>query len=273
MGWTLAITGKGGVGKTTLAALAVRWLGENGREPVLAVDADPNTCLDALLGVKAACTVGGVREEAKQFVQGGMSGGISKQELLDLKIQEALVEGEDFDLIAMGRPEGPGCYCYANNVLRGVLARIAKHYPAVVIDNEAGLENLSRRTVQNVDWLVFVTDPSARGLTTARRLFDLAQEMEISASAMGIVVNRMRSLEALERAQTLFRDTPVHVLGGLPEDDEFAGHDATGKTIFTLPENNAVARASAEIFAAISEPMTAALVACDERNGTRHGVR
>ena len=133
MSWTLAITGKGGVGKTSLAALAVRWLGEHGRGPVLAVDADPNTCLDALLGVEAAHSVGSVREEAREIAQGGMSSGVSKQEMLDLKIQESLVEADSFDLIAMGRSEGPGCYCYANNVLRGVLARLAGQYPSVVV--------------------------------------------------------------------------------------------------------------------------------------------
>jgi CO dehydrogenase maturation factor len=246
MGWTLAITGKGGVGKTTIAALAVRWLAERGRGPVLAVDADPNTSLDALLGVRAAATVGGVREEAKRLAGEPSAGGMGKPDLLDLKIQEALVESDSFDLIAMGRPEGPGCYCYANNVLRSVLARLAARYPSIVVDNEAGLENLSRRTVQKADFLLFVAEPSARGLATARRLHDLAVEMGIDAGRRGVVVNRLRGPEALDRARALFGGTPVEVLGGIPEDEVLAARDAEGAPVFGLP-------ASSPAWAALSE--------------------
>jgi CO dehydrogenase maturation factor len=236
--WTLAITGKGGVGKSTLAALAVRWLVSHGRGPVLAVDADHNTCLDALLGVRAAVTVGGVREEAKRIAQAGSTGGMGKSEILDLKIQEALVEADGFDLVAMGRPEGPGCYCYANNVLRQVLGRLAGNYPAVVIDNEAGLENLSRRTVQTADWLVFVAEPSQRGLDTARRLHDLSREMEVKASHRGVVVNRLRNSDTLRRAEELFAGTGVAILGGIPEDATLAGNDEAGRPVFDLPDDN-----------------------------------
>jgi CO dehydrogenase maturation factor len=245
--WTLSITGKGGVGKTTLAGLAVRWLAEHGTGPVLAVDADPNTCLDAVLGVRCNTTVGGVREEAREISQGASSGGMGKSELLDLKIQEALVETELFDMIAMGRPEGPGCYCYANNVLRGVLARLAGQYPAVVIDNEAGLENLSRRTVQQSDWLVFVSDCSARGLATARRLYDLSLELQVKAGAIGVVLNRMRDGATLDRAREAFEGTPVKVLGGMPDDGEVADRDAQALPVLGLTHDNAVVRAVAGI--------------------------
>jgi CO dehydrogenase maturation factor len=241
--WTLSITGKGGVGKTTLAGLAVRWLGENGAGPVLAVDADPNLCLDAVLGVRADVTVGGVREEAREISQAASAGGMGKTELLDLKIQEALVEAERFDLIAMGRPEGPGCYCYANNVLRGVLARLAGQYPSAVIDNEAGLENLSRRTVQQSDWLVFVSDCSARGITTARRLYDLSVELQVKADNTGVVLNRLRDGAALDRARAAFEGTPVRVLGGIPEDAETAERDAQALPVLGLPAANPVVRA------------------------------
>ena len=252
MNWTLAVTGKGGVGKTTFAALAVRWLAERAFTPVLAVDADPNTCLDVLLGVKAVCSVGAVREEAKQIAQSQSAGGMGKQELLDLKIQEALLEAERFDLIAMGRPEGPGCYCYANNVLRAVLGRLAGRYPAVVIDNEAGLENLSRRTVQRADWLVFVADSSARGLLTARRLFDLAGEMQIAAGATGLVLNRVRDGVCLERARELFAGTPVEILGALPEDAGIAAQDARGESVFGLAAENPVLAAAGKILERIA---------------------
>lgn len=247
MTWTLSITGKGGVGKTTLAGLAVRWLAANAMNPVLAVDADPNTCLDAVLGVRCETTVGGVREEARQISQAASAGGMGKTELLDLKIQEALVEADRFDVIAMGRPEGPGCYCYANNVLRGVLARLAGQYAAVVIDNEAGLENLSRRTVLESDWLVFVSDCSARGLATARRLYELGLELDVKTTATGLVVNRVRDPEVLDRARAIFAGTPVTVLGGLPEDDEVARRDGEALPITGIPDTNPVMQAAANI--------------------------
>ncbi len=254
MSWTLAITGKGGVGKTTLAALAVRWLVEHDRGPVLAVDADPNTSLDALLGVRAASPVGSVREEVKQLAQAQdpSAGGMGKQKLLEMRIQQSLVEADNFDLLAMGRPEGPGCYCYANNVLGAVIRRLTDSYPAVVIDNEAGLENLSRRLVQRADWLVFVADPSARGLTTARRLYDLAVEMNVAASGLGLVVNRARSPDCLERAQQIFQNTPVTVLGSLPEDADLGARDVDGEPIWTLPTTKPVLTAAAEVFARMS---------------------
>jgi len=248
MGRTLAVTGKGGAGKTTLAALAVRWLAEHGRGPVLAVDADPNASLDALLGVKVSSTVGGAREEARRLAEEESSRGMAKADLLDLKIQEALVEAEAFDLVAMGRPEGPGCYCYANNVLRRVLARLADRYPFVVVDNEAGLENLSRRTVQRADWLLFVAEPSARGLATARRLYDLALEMRVAAGAMGVVVNRVRGEDGgSERARGLFRGTPVRILGEIPDDPALAARDAAGEPVWTLPPDLPACRAVAAL--------------------------
>jgi len=255
MAWTLAVTGKGGVGKTTLAAMAVRWLVARGRGPVLAVDADPNTSLDALLGVRAARSVGGVREEARRIAQAESVGGMGKAELLDLKIQEALVESDSFDLIAMGRPEGPGCYCYANNVLRQVLARLSGRYPSVVVDNEAGLESLSRRTAQAVDWLLFVAEPSARGLATARRLHDLAVEMRVDAGAMGAVVNRTRDGDgSLDRARDRFEGTSVRVLGGCPEDPGLAARDATGEAVWTLPDDSPAWRAAAALMERMAGP-------------------
>lgn len=253
MPWTVSITGKGGVGKTTLAALTVRWLAKNGYGPVLAVDADPNSCLDLALGVRADCTVGGVREEAKQISQGISGGGMGKQELLDLKVQESLVESDDFDLIAMGRPEGPGCYCYANNVLRGVLDRLTKDYPSVAIDNEAGLENLSRRTVQETSWLLYVTDASMRGLTTARRLYELAREMGVKADNMGLVVNRARDNRCLEEAGKAFTGTPVQILAALPEDEELARIDEAGDTVFALSERNPLWLGVGEMLSRITE--------------------
>lgn len=244
------MTGKGGVGKTTLAGMAVRWLAERDGGAVLAVDADPNTCLDALLGVKCGVTVGGVREQARTLAQeqSTSAGGMGKTELLDMKIQEALVESDKFDLIAMGRPEGPGCYCYANNVLRGVLSRLAKQYPAVVIDNEAGLENLSRRTVQYSDWLLFMTDASARGLATAQRLHELARELGVKSGAIGLVINRARNETCVDAAERIFQGTDVHVLGAIPEDEQLALHDSEGLPVWRLPQTNPALQAAFRVF-------------------------
>lgn len=236
-----------------MAGLLVSRLIARGRRPVLAVDADPNTCLDTTLGVRAEKTVGSVREDARQIAGQGQVTGIAKQELLNLKIAESLVEGDDFDLIAMGRPEGPGCYCYANNVLRQTIQEIAANYPYVVIDNEAGLENLSRRIVQKADLLILTADPSQRGLATLRRLYDLAKEMDVAYGKLAIVVNRVRE-EVLsagysapgtpwaERLGEVKSHTKADFVVVLPDDDELAVFGENGSTLRELGAANAVVK-------------------------------
>jgi CO dehydrogenase maturation factor len=216
MSYTVAIAGKGGTGKTTVAALTVSRMIARGSKPVLAVDADPNSCLDSALGVAVTQTVGAVREEAREMAGKGLGAGVSKQEMLELKIHESLVEADSFDLIAMGRCEGPGCYCYANNVLKKVIERLADDYPVMVIDNEAGLENLSRRIVRKVDLLMMVTDPSRVGLTTVDRLHGLAGEMGLEYDKLAIVINRLRNDALPEGADGLKQKTNADVLIGLP---------------------------------------------------------
>ncbi len=240
MSYLIAITGKGGVGKTTIAALLVNRLIEKGRVPVLVVDADPNTCLDAALGVHVEKSVGSVREEAREIAGKGMAAGISKQELLEMKIAESLVEAEDFDLIAMGRPEGPGCYCYANNVLKSVLGEISIHYPYVVLDNEAGLENLSRRIMQQPDLLVMAADPSARGLKTVERLYGLAGEMGIRYQKLAIVINRLRGGKLPDGVTELKERTGADYVIGLPEDEQLANLAEQGRPLFELAQDNPV---------------------------------
>ena len=239
MSRTIAITGKGGVGKTTVAGLVVARLIARGNTPVLAVDADPNTCLDEALGVRVLKSVGRVREDARELTR-SLDAGIPKQDLLELKIAESLVEAEDFDLIAMGRSEGPGCYCYANNVLKQVLGQISDAYPYVVLDNEAGLENLSRRIVRKVDMLVLVADPSRRGLQTVRRLHGLAQEMEVRYGRLVIVVNRLRGGDPPAAAQALADELRAHLLLGLPDDEPLARAAERGQSLLDLPPINPV---------------------------------
>jgi CO dehydrogenase maturation factor len=240
MSTIIAVSGKGGVGKTTLASLIVSRLIAQGRKPVLAIDADPNSCLDTALGVTITSTVGGVREETKELAGKGLAAGISKQQLLEMKIEESLVEATDFDLIAMGRPEGPGCYCYANNVLKSVLQRLASQYPYVVLDNEAGLENLSRRIVQKVNLLILVTDPSESGFRTIERLYGLAGEMEIEFDHAVIIVNRLRGDQLPDKAAQMASDLGLEHVLGLPDNDELARTAEEGKSLFTLPADNQI---------------------------------
>jgi CO dehydrogenase maturation factor len=243
MSFTIAIAGKGGVGKTTVAGLIVTRLIARGAAPVLAVDADPNTCLDQMLGLKVANTIGSVREEARQIAGKGLVSGVAKQRLLEMKIAESLVEADDFDLIAMGRPEGPGCYCYANNVLREAIQQVSDNYPYVVIDNEAGLENLSRRIVQAVDVLVMVADGSLQGLATIGRLHALATEMEIDYGRLVIVVNRLRggrAVAGLDGIELLRASTEADPVVGLPEDEELANLAERGASLAGLSAGNLI---------------------------------
>ncbi len=238
MSYMIAITGKGGVGKTTISSLLVRALIQNGKKPVLAIDADPNSCLDAALGVTVTKTVGGAREEVRDEAQKGLAAGISKQQFLQMKIEESLVESEGFDLISMGRPEGAGCYCYANNVLKAVISQISGQYPYVVLDNEAGLENLSRRIVQSVNMLVLVSDASNAGLQTLVRLHALAEEMNIQYSKLLLVVNRLRGDKLPERLAEIKEQTGAHAVIGIPDDHELAAFAEENRSFMQLPANN-----------------------------------
>ncbi len=236
----IAIAGKGGVGKTTVAALLLMRLLQRGCKPVLAVDADPNTCLDAALGVTLVKTVGGVREDVRQFTQDGTVRGKDKKRFLELRIAESLVESDDFDLLAMGRSEGPGCYCYANNVMKAVLKTMVSKYPYVVLDNEAGLENLSRRIVNKVSLLVMVTDPSIRGFETVRRLHKLSGEMEIVYDKLAIVVNRFRRQELPAESEALKAATGADIIVGLPEDEDILAISETNGNLRHLSPDNPV---------------------------------
>ncbi|MDL2237663.1 AAA family ATPase [Christensenellaceae bacterium OttesenSCG-928-K19] len=244
MSFLIAFSGKGGVGKTTLAALTVKQLVDQGKTPVLAIDADPNSCLDAMLGVEVTSTIGHARETVREESEESK---ISKQELLRMKIQQGLVEAKGFDLIAMGRPEGAGCYCYANNVLKQAIGELSGQYPYVVLDNEAGLENLSRRIVQAVDVLVLVSDASNAGIRTLERLYDLATEMDVKYSKLILAVNRTRGGALPESAARAKEYTKADEVIALPYDEEIAEYAEQSKAVWDIPEENPVGKAIGEM--------------------------
>ena len=254
---TIAVAGKGGTGKTTITALLIKYLVENKKGSVLAIDADPSTNLNLALGVPLEETVGDIREETLQEVKGGSSlSGMSKPDYLELRVNQALVEEEGFDLLAMGRPEGPGCYCAANNMLRVCVDHLSKSYDYVVIDNEAGLEHLSRRTTRDVDLLLIVSDPTTRGLIAAARVAELIKELHTHAGQVGLVVNRVMGGNGDEPQlapplQQIIADNNLQLLGLIPQDPTVAEFDALGKPLAELPPDTPVRKRVEEIIASI----------------------
>ena len=234
----IAVTGKGGVGKTTVSALLIKNLLAVGKTPVLAIDADPNSCLDAALGVHVTDTVGRAREELRSAAEANAN--LSKRELLRLKIEQGLVEAKGFDLIAMGRPEGEGCYCYANNILKEVIAEISSQYPYVILDNEAGLENLSRRIVQKVDLMMLVSDASDAGLQTLLRLHELAAEMKITYGKLALVINKLRSDKLPDRMAEIREKTNANMVIGLPDNEELAVFAESNRSLLEISDLNVV---------------------------------
>jgi CO dehydrogenase maturation factor len=198
---TIAISGKGGTGKTTLSALLIKYLLAR-KKLILAVDADPNSNLDSKLGVSAETSIGRLREEIMKTIE-SIPTGISKSEWLEYKIKLGITEAQGFDLLTMGRSEGKGCYCYVNQVLRTCIDKISDRYDYVVIDCEAGMEHLSRRTTRDVDVLIIASDPTKEGILTAGRIKKLAEEMELKIKNFKLVINFMRSPELAETLKEL----------------------------------------------------------------------
>ena len=243
---TLAIAGKGGTGKSTISALAIRGLKEKRGGSILAVDADSNVNLNDLLGVPLKETVGAIREEMRSRIS-GLPGGMTKQQFLEYKIQTTLVEGPGFDLIAMGRPEGPGCYCYANNLLQDILGTLSANYEYVVIDNEAGMEHLSRRTSQAIDCLLVVSDPTVRGIIAAGRISRLLSELEARVGRIDLVLNRV-SGPLSPPLETAVREETFALLDMIPEDNSLLSMDQQGIPVYSVS-------ASSPAFASVGRMM------------------
>jgi len=256
MSKTIAVAGKGGTGKTTVAALLIQHLIEHNSGTILAIDADPSTNLHLVLGVPLEETIGDIREESLQEIARGGLEGISKHDYLELRINQALVESAKFDLLAMGRPEGPGCYCAANYILRLCIDRLAKSYDYVVIDNEAGLEHLSRRTTRDVDLLLIVSDPTMRGLIAASRIVDLIKELDTHVSHIRLVLNRVsrdgdRRPTLAPQLEGLIRENGLELAGLIPEDSTVADYDALGKPLVDLPKESPIRSAVEDLLQAL----------------------
>ncbi|MGC8837671.1 MAG: AAA family ATPase, partial [Anaerolineae bacterium] len=235
-----------GTGKTTLAALLIRYLETHTTGTILAVDGDPSSNLNIALGLELASTVGDIREEALlETRSGAYNPAMPKHDYFAYRIEEALVEGDRVDLIAMGRPEGPGCYCAANNILRNVIDRLGNQYDYVVIDNEAGMEHISRQTTRHIDHLFITSDPTQRGLAAAagiRRLVDQLSPHGTRVSHVHFVVNRVRGElppDFVKQARSL--DLPL--VGTLPEDPLIGEFDLQGRPIIQLPGDAPIVRA------------------------------
>jgi CO dehydrogenase maturation factor len=251
---TIAVAGKGGTGKTTICALIVQYLIQKKLGPVLAIDADPSSNLNLALGLPLDDheTVGYIREEMLDQVQaqstagvmaGGLVSGLTKPDYFDYHIRSIMVEGDDIDLLAMGRPEGPGCYCPANNAMRLVLERISTQYPYVVMDNEAGLEHLSRRTTRDVDHLLVITNPSQRGLVAARRVAELIDELSINIKQAHLILNRLPTSEVPPALEETIADLALPLLAVIPEDQMLLEIEYAGKPVVALDEASPVVQA------------------------------
>jgi len=214
MGKIIAVAGKGGVGKTTIAGLVIKYLKNCNSTPILAVDADPSTNLNITLGIRLTETVGGIRERAR-FDRGSQS----LPDYLDLRINMALVEGEGIDLIAMGRVEGKGCYCSANANLRQILKKLTANYRYIVIDNEAGLEHISRQTDDKVDVMLIVSDISPKGIITAIKIKELIKELENEISKTFLIINKAK--DELSVAITKLIDEHKFILAGKVREDAY----------------------------------------------------
>jgi len=257
----LAVAGKGGTGKTTLAALIIRHLLRGNRGPCLAVDADPDANLGVMLGRRPERTVGRVLQD---FLEQKLSlpQGLPKQSFLELQLNAAISEGKGLDLVEMGRPEGPGCYCSANAVLRDFLERLSENYRAVVVDNEAGMEHLSRRTAGKINDLFMVSDHSVKGIRTVMSLLELIDELKLNPERKFLVVCRTGSLEA--RLEVQIRELDLEYLGTVPEDPNIVEFDLRERSLLELPEDSPAVQAVAKIMAALpaeARPEPAARIA------------
>lgn len=248
MSITVAVAGKGGTGKTTLAALLVKYFREKGKGPVLAIDADPNANLGESLGLEGTSSVGSM---LKGFIEHkeDLPASLPKENFLELKLNEILIEDKNLDLLVMGGKEGPGCYCYPNLILRKYIDLLAGNYPFVVLDNEAGMEHLSRRTTQKVDWLFLVATPTPKGVRTAERISHLTKDLNLEIADQRLVVNMTDGLDSKLKDQV--DDSGLELAGEIPIDKAIGRFDMDRESLLNLPDDSPAVRAVEEMMGKI----------------------
>lgn len=244
MAYNIALAGKGGTGKTTIAGLLIKYLVTRGKTPILAVDADSNANLNEVLGLQVAETLGQAREDMKK---GNVPAGMTKDVFISMRLEEAVVEQKDYDLIVMGQPEGAGCYCAANSLLAGFLEKLVENYNYIVMDNEAGMEHISRLTTKNVDVLLIVTDTSRRGLQAGLRINKLAKDLNIVVGKSYLIINQTKSQLPAEFMDIIAGDG-LELAGTIPEDEAVYTFDLKGRPTVTLDESNPAVREAFAIF-------------------------
>jgi CO dehydrogenase maturation factor len=235
----IAVTGKGGTGKTAIAALLIKFISRN-TPNVLAIDADPDSNLPDALGVEVTKTLGEIKELFQ--VSRESLGATDKEAWLEGKIFEVIHEFDDYDLLVMGRPEGEGCYCFVNNLLRGILKRFMRHYDFVIVDCEAGLEHFSRKTIETADYIIVVTDTSRKGLKTAKRIKELAKELGLNFKEIFLIGNKIVGEEAKKIIKDFASKEGFVLLDLLPYDEKIVELDLKGEPIVNLPDDSEYAR-------------------------------
>ncbi len=227
MSWTIAVAGKGGTGKTTVSALIVRHLLKTGAGPILAIDADPNSTLAEAIGLDRNDSIADIMEEVRRNID-SIPKGMTKERFIEYRVQESISESKGVDLLTMGRPEGPGCYCYINDLLRSLIKKLISNYPFIVIDNEAGMEHVSRRIVANMDSLLLVSDYSLVGVRSAVRIFKLIKELGISVKANYMIINKVHgALDGLKKELP----SDITLAGTIPYDESLVKLALEGRAV------------------------------------------
>ncbi len=246
MAHVIAVAGKGGVGKTTLTGLFIQRLCESGKGPLLAVDADANANLNEVLGVEMPITLGEIREEIERSGSDPspkIPASMPKKEYLEYRMEDALMEEKDYDLMVMGRSQGAGCYCFVNSLVQARIQTLQNHYPYIVVDNEAGMEHISRGILPKIDTLLLVSDCSRRGVQAAGRIAQLVKEQDINPSFMGLIVNRAPGGKLNAGTEEEIEKQGLYLLGVIPQDEEVYQFDCDGRPIVELPEGSPVREA------------------------------
>ncbi|MDD6616273.1 MAG: AAA family ATPase [Lachnospiraceae bacterium] len=252
MAHVIAIAGKGGVGKTTLCGMLIQSMGEMGKRPILAVDADANSNLNEVLGVEVEMTLGDVREEiaadeGRKTSEKKIPAGMSKADYAEIMFQRCLVEEDDYDLLVMGRTQGKGCYCYVNGLLQSQLQRLLPNYGYMVVDNEAGMEHISRGILPKVDTVILVSDCSRRGVQAAGRIAELVRECNMNPKTIGLIVNRAPKGELNDGTREEIEKQNLTLLGVVPHDDLVYQYDCEGRPTVSLPADSPVKQALKQI--------------------------